>query len=41
MYIEILSIAGLCFSEMLDLRGQMPRFTQKMNVFPYILLETP
>ena len=27
------------FSEMIDLRGHMPRFTLKMNVFPSISLE--
>ena len=31
---------GLDFSEMIDLRGHMPRFTLKMNVFPSIFLET-
>ena len=30
-----------CFSEMIDLRGHMPRFTLKMNIFPSISLETP
>ena len=29
------------FSEMINLRGHMPRFTLKMNVFPSICLETP
>ena len=29
------------FSEMIDLRGHMPSFTLKMNVFPSISLETP
>ena len=29
------------FSEMMDLRDHMPRFTLKMNVFPSISLETP
>ena len=29
------------FSKMIDLRGHMPRFTLKMNVFPSISLETP
>ena len=29
------------FSEMIDLRGHMPRFTLKMNIFPSISLETP
>ena len=29
------------FSEMINLRGHMPRFTQKMNVFPSISLEMP
>ena len=29
------------FSETIDLRGHMPRFTLKMNVFPSICLETP
>ena len=32
---------GLDFSEMINLRGHMPRFTLKMNVFPSIFLETP
>ena len=27
---------GLIFSEMIDLRGHMPGFTLKMNVFPSI-----
>ena len=30
-----------CFSETIDLRGHMPRFTLKMNVFPSISLEMP
>ena len=30
-----------CFSEMIDLRGHMPRFTQKMNIFPSISFEMP
>ena len=30
-----------CFSKMIDLRGHMPRFTLRMNVFPSISLETP
>ena len=30
-----------CFSETINLRGHMPRFTQKMNVFPSISLEMP
>ena len=30
-----------CFSEMIDLRGRMPRFTWKMNVLPSISLEMP
>ena len=29
------------FSVMIDLRGHMPRFTLKMNVFPSISLESP
>ena len=29
------------FSKRIDLRGHMPRFTLKMNVFPSISLETP
>ena len=29
------------FSEMINLRDHMPRFTLKMNVFPSICLETP
>ena len=29
------------YSEMMDLRDHMPRFTLKMNVFPSICLETP
>ena len=28
------------FSKTIDLRGHMPRFTLKMNVFPSISLET-
>ena len=32
---------GLDFSEMINLRGQMPRFTLKMNILPSIFLETP
>ena len=32
---------GLNFSETIDLRGHMPRFTLKMNVFPSISLENP
>ena len=31
---------GLRFSETIDLRGPMPRFTQKMNFFWSIFLET-
>ena len=31
---------GLVFPKMIDLRGQMQRFTLKMNVFPSISLET-
>ena len=31
----------LFFSETIDLRGHMPRFTLKMNVFWSISLETP
>ena len=31
---------GLDFSETIDLRGDMPRFTLKMNIFPSIFLET-
>ena len=30
-----------CFSKTIDLRGHMPRFTPKMNVFPSISIETP
>ena len=30
-----------CFSEMIDLRGHMLRFTWKMNIFPSISLEMP
>ena len=30
-----------CFSETIDLRVHMPRFTLKMNVFPSISIETP
>ena len=30
-----------CFSKTIDLRGHMPRFTQKMDVFPSISIETP
>ena len=29
------------FSKMIDLRGHMPRYTPKMNVFPSISIETP
>ena len=29
-----------CFSQMIDLRGHMPRFTWKMNIFPSIYLAT-
>ena len=29
------------FSNTIDLRGHMPRFTGKMNVFPSISLESP
>ena len=29
------------FSKTINLRGHMPRFTVKMNVFPSISLETP
>ena len=29
------------FSQMIDLRGHMPRFTLKMNIFPSISWETP
>ena len=29
------------FSETIDLRGHMPSFTWKMNIFPYISLEIP
>ena len=29
------------FPRMIDLRGHMPRFTLKMNVFPSIYSETP
>ena len=32
---------GLFFHETIDLRGHMPRFTWKMNVFPSIFLEMP
>ena len=31
----------LVFSKTIDLRGHMPRFTPKMNVFPSIFLEMP
>ena len=31
----------VCFSETIGLRGHMPRFTLKMNVFPSISLESP
>ena len=31
---------GARFSKTIDLRGHMPRFTQKMNVFPSISWET-
>ena len=30
---------GFVFSETIDLRGHMPRFTLKMNIFPSIFLE--
>ena len=30
---------GLCFSEMIELRGHMPRFTLKMNILPPMSLE--
>ena len=33
MCVETLK-TGLTLSEMIDLRGHMPRFTLKMNVFP-------
>ena len=29
------------FSEMIDLRGHMSRFTLKMNIFPSMSLEIP
>ena len=29
------------FSEIIDMRGHMPRFTLKMNIFPSIFLKTP
>ena len=29
-----------CFVETIDLRGHMPRFTLKVNIFPYISWET-
>ena len=29
------------FSKTIELRGHMPRFTLKINVFPSISLETP
>ena len=32
---------GTWFSKTIDLRGDMPRFTLKMNIFPSISLETP
>ena len=32
---------GLVFSETIDLRGHMPRFTQKMNIFPIYLHGNP
>ena len=32
---------GACFSKMFDLRGHMPRFTWKMNIFPSISLDMP
>ena len=40
MFVETIR-TGLVFSETIDVRGHMPRFTQKMNVFPSIPLETP
>ena len=30
-----------CFSETIDLRGHMPRFSLKMNVFPSIYPQKP
>ena len=32
---------GIDFSDTIDLRHHMPRFTLKINIFPYISLETP
>ena len=33
---------GIIFLRMtIDLSGHMPRFTLKMNIFPFIFLETP
>ena len=29
------------FSQMIDLRDHMPRFTQKINIFPSISSKTP
>ena len=31
----------VCFYEMINLRSHMPRFNWKINVFPFISLETP
>ena len=31
----------VCFSETINLRGHMPRFTLKVNIFPSISWETP
>ena len=36
MYVETIR-TGLDLSEMIELRGHMPRFTLKMNVFPIYL----
>ena len=40
MCVETLT-TGLVFSETINLRSHMPRFTLKMNVFPSMSLETP
>ena len=32
---------GSCFSKTINLRGHMPRYTLKMNVFPFYLIGNP
>ena len=39
--INVLKPSEQGISEMIDLRGHMPRFILKMNIFPSISLETP